>query len=530
MYSYEEVLDQIENGRRFGNRPGVEITGIMLEQMGQPQNGMPFIHVAGTNGKGSVCAFLTSVFREAGLKVGTFISPHLIDFEERIMVDGRQISREDVTRIGNVLLEQEFGVTPTMFDYCVLMAVLYFKEQNCDLVIMETGLGGRLDSTNALGNPVVSVITRIGYDHMNILGNTIEEIAREKAGIIKAGVPVVIAPQESEALAVLQRAAAAKGVRARCVQEKDLQGAKALQPGLLGAYQRENAATAMCAAQVAWTGCRIEKEKMKTQTIPAYAKLNLTLDILGKRDDGYHELRMVMQTVSLCDDVTVTLTDGTGVVCRVAGAELPCDERNLAVKAANAFCEALGYHGGIDIALTKRIPSEAGMAGGSADAAAVLCVLLVLFLRTQLGLSLRATGDNRDMVSASSINPAFTTTVGLCLSNAVVALSGALIAQYQKFADNTLGTGMVVIGLASLIIGEVLFGRGGPHALAKGVLAATVGAVVYRIIVAAAIAVNIDAKNMKLVSALIVAAAISYPAIRDKVLFYRKRREANRNV
>ena len=245
MYSYEEVLDQIENGRRFGNRPGVEITGIMLEQMGQPQNGMPFIHVAGTNGKGSVCAFLTSVFREAGLKVGTFISPHLIDFEERIMVDGRQISREDVTRIGNVLLEQEFGVTPTMFDYCVLMAVLYFKEQNCDLVIMETGLGGRLDSTNALGNPVVSVITRIGYDHMNILGNTIEEIAQEKAGIIKAGVPVVIAPQESEALAVLQRAAAAKGVRARCVQEKDLQGAKALQPGLLGAYQ-------------------IEKEKMKT--------------------------------------------------------------------------------------------------------------------------------------------------------------------------------------------------------------------------------------------------------------------------
>ena len=121
---------------------------------------------------------------------------------------------------------------------------------------------------------------------------------------------------------------------------------------------------------------------MKTQTVPAYAKLNLTLDILGKRDDGYHELRMVMQTVSLCDDVTVTLTDGTGVACRVAGAELPCDERNLAVKAANAFCEALDYHGGIDIALTKRIPSEAGMAGGSADAAAVLRALRDLIAPT----------------------------------------------------------------------------------------------------------------------------------------------------
>ena len=114
---------------------------------------------------------------------------------------------------------------------------------------------------------------------------------------------------------------------------------------------------------------------MKTQTIPAYAKLNLTLDILGKRDDGYHEMQMVMQTVSLHDDVTVTLTDGKGITCRVDGAALPCDERNLAVKAARAFCEAMDYGGGIDIALIKRIPSEAGMAGGSADAAAVLRAL-----------------------------------------------------------------------------------------------------------------------------------------------------------
>ena len=114
---------------------------------------------------------------------------------------------------------------------------------------------------------------------------------------------------------------------------------------------------------------------MRSITVPAYAKLNLTLDILGKRDDGYHEMQMVMQTVSLHDDVTVTLTDGKGITCRVDGAALPCDERNLAVKAARAFCEAMDYGGGIDIALIKRIPSEAGMAGGSADAAAVLRAL-----------------------------------------------------------------------------------------------------------------------------------------------------------
>ena len=117
---------------------------------------------------------------------------------------------------------------------------------------------------------------------------------------------------------------------------------------------------------------------MSSLTVPAYAKLNLTLDILGKRPDGYHELRMVMQTVSLCDDVTVTLRERGGITCRVTGAELPCDERNLAVKAARAFCEEVKFSGGIAIALTKRIPSEAGMAGGSADAAAVLRALRAL--------------------------------------------------------------------------------------------------------------------------------------------------------
>ena len=114
---------------------------------------------------------------------------------------------------------------------------------------------------------------------------------------------------------------------------------------------------------------------VRTWSTPADAKLNLTLDILGKRPDGYHEMKMVMQTVSLCDDVTVTLADGSGIRCRVEGADLPCDERNLAVKAARAFCAAMDYDGGIDITLTKRIPSEAGMAGGSADAAAVLRAL-----------------------------------------------------------------------------------------------------------------------------------------------------------
>ena len=153
-------------------------------------------------------------------------------------------------------------------------------------------------------------------------------------------------------------------------------------------------------------------------------------------------------------------------------------------------------------------------------------LLLTLFLRTQLGLSIRATGDNRQMVAASSINPAVTTAVGLCLANAMTALSGALLAQYQKFSDVSLGTGMVVIGLASLIIGEVVLGRGGVF---RGAAAALLGAVIYRIIIAAALTANVNAQYFKLVSAVIVAGAISYPAVAERVRFHQKRKEAERN-
>ena len=147
-------------------------------------------------------------------------------------------------------------------------------------------------------------------------------------------------------------------------------------------------------------------------------------------------------------------------------------------------------------------------------AAVVAAVLLALFLRTRLGLSIRATGDNREMVASSSIDPALTTTVGLCAANGLVALSGGLLVQYQKFSDISLGTGMVVIGLASLIIGEVVTGRGG---VARGILAAVLGSVIYRVIIAAALVSDVGAQNFKLVSAVIVAAAISWPAIREKL-------------
>ena len=237
------MIDKIENSRRFGNLPGVEVTKRMLATLGNPQDGLAFIHVAGTNGKGSTCAFLTNILAKAGLKCGCFTSPHLIHFEERITVDQQMIPKEVVTRLGNELLSIDFGVTPTMFDYCLVMAVLYFKECGCNVAVMETGLGGRLDSTNALGNPMVAVITRIGYDHMAILGNTLTEIASEKAGILKENVPAIFAPQDDEALAVLQKHPGT------LVSSEDMEKVAFMKPGLMGEYQLENGAAAMLAAQ-----------------------------------------------------------------------------------------------------------------------------------------------------------------------------------------------------------------------------------------------------------------------------------------
>lgn len=255
MRTYLEILDIIENSRRFESRPGVEVSALFLDKLNKPQQNIPFIHVAGTNGKGSVCAFLTSICKEAGIKVGTFTSPHLMNFEERIRVNGEMISKDNVTRLGDYLIDQaksliEIGCTPTMFDYCLAMAILYFKECQCDLMILETGLGGRLDSTNAVGVPVASAITTIGYDHVDILGNDLVTIAWEKAGIIKHGTKLVVQKQADDVVSVFTEAADKAGLKeVHVVDDNDLRITGELNLKMLGEYQSQNAAVAMGVAR-----------------------------------------------------------------------------------------------------------------------------------------------------------------------------------------------------------------------------------------------------------------------------------------
>ena len=180
----------------FGIMPGLDRMKILLERLGNPEKSLRCIHVAGTNGKGTVCSFLASVLKEAGYKTGLYTSPYIIDFRERIRVDGEMISENDLEKVTDTVrteiekLRSE-DVIITEFEAVTAAAFLYYKNIGCDFVVLETGLGGRFDATNVIERPLASVITSISLDHVNILGNTISEIAYEKCGIIKNGCPVV---------------------------------------------------------------------------------------------------------------------------------------------------------------------------------------------------------------------------------------------------------------------------------------------------------------------------------------------------
>ncbi len=208
--SYRKAIEFLHGLQWFGTTLGLENTFKLAELSGNPQSKLRFIHVAGTNGKGSTCAMLESIYRAAGLRVGLFTSPHLVSFRERIQVNRRLILQSEVARIVRQLqpLLEKFPREhhPTFFEVVTVMALRYFAEQKCDLVIWETGLGGRLDATNIV-TPLASVITNIHFDHQQWLGDTLEKIAAEKAGIIKPRVPIITGETKPGALGVIKQVA-----------------------------------------------------------------------------------------------------------------------------------------------------------------------------------------------------------------------------------------------------------------------------------------------------------------------------------
>jgi dihydrofolate synthase/folylpolyglutamate synthase len=262
--TYAEAVQFLYGLRLFGANFGLENTFKLAALAGNPQEKLRFIHVAGTNGKGSTCAMLESIYRAAGLRVGLFTSPHLVSFRERIQVNRQLIPEADIVRLVEELRMANKENEATLFEFATVMALKFFAEQKCDLVIWETGLGGRLDSTNIV-TPLASVITNIALDHQQWLGDTLGKIAAEKAGIIKPGVPTVTSADEPEALGVIEKIAQEKQApltrvtRASCLQA----GVGMAALSLPGEHQKLNAALALATVGILQKQIAVTEEQIR---------------------------------------------------------------------------------------------------------------------------------------------------------------------------------------------------------------------------------------------------------------------------
>lgn len=207
--NYLESVEYINSFLKFGSKPGLERITALLELLENPQEKLKFIHVAGTNGKGSICTYLSNICVKAGLRTGLFISPYITDFKERFQVDNEMILEDEFARITSkvksVVDTLPLDELPTEFEMITAIAFLFFLERKCEIVVLEVGLGGKFDSTNVIKNTICSVITSISLDHENVLGSTIKEIAYQKCGIIKEGSKTVCYPlQDEDALKVIK--------------------------------------------------------------------------------------------------------------------------------------------------------------------------------------------------------------------------------------------------------------------------------------------------------------------------------------
>lgn len=262
--NYQQSRAYIKDAEQYGSVLGLANMKELLNRLGNPQNDSRYIHIAGTNGKGSVIAYLYTVLSEAGYHVGRYISPTIYSYRERIEAAGRKIGREKfaeyITEISKVIEKMtEDGLPhPTPFEIETAAAFLFFKEENCDLVLLEVGMGGDMDATNIISSPLLAVLVSISLDHQGFLGNTLEEIAEKKAGIIKAGCETVTMAQEPEVLKVIKKKCeqekvplyvadrkAAEVLRADCFGQTFRYEGENYEISLAGAYQTENAVVAL---------------------------------------------------------------------------------------------------------------------------------------------------------------------------------------------------------------------------------------------------------------------------------------------
>ncbi|MBE6963538.1 MAG: bifunctional folylpolyglutamate synthase/dihydrofolate synthase [Ruminococcaceae bacterium] len=321
----QEAIAYIHTYNWEKHEPGLHRIRQLLRALGDPHKGLKFVHVAGTNGKGSTCAMLASVLQEAGYRVGLNTSPYIMTFHERIRVNGEMIPDEALANLTERIrpIAEDMEEHPTEFELITALAMLYFKEQRCDIVVLEVGLGGALDASNVIDCPEVSVLTAMGMDHMGILGTTMAEIAAAKAGIVKEGGAVVSYGGCAEADAVFRSVCGERGAALREVDfvrlqrvEVSLDGAvfdfapyQGLCLPLTGLYQTRNAATALTALEVlAAKGWNIPEDAVHRGL--ANVRWPARFEVLGKEPlfllDGAHNAHGVR---AAAESLSVLLPD-----------------------------------------------------------------------------------------------------------------------------------------------------------------------------------------------------------------------------
>lgn len=264
--NYNDALNFISSFKNVSLKPSLDRIKKLLNALGNPQNELKAIHIAGTNGKGSVAVTTANILKYADKKVGLFISPYVIDFKERIQINGEMINENDFLNVFNIVKEVydsiSDGFTLSQFEFITAMAFVYFKKQNCDFVVLETGLGGRFDATNVCEKPVCTVLTSISLDHTTVFGNSLEDIAYEKTGIIKKDVPLIVSKQEPVVMEKIIETAKSNNAEIYYIDLKDCSNISATLNGtsymykeveywcnLLGEHQVENTLLAVNAAK-----------------------------------------------------------------------------------------------------------------------------------------------------------------------------------------------------------------------------------------------------------------------------------------
>lgn len=281
---YTEARVYLENVTKYGSVLGLENMKELLNRLSNPQDELKFIHIAGTNGKGSVLAYVSTVLTEAGYCVGRYISPTLFSYRERIQVNGEYIEKDSLARWMSKIRDaietmvQEGKTHPTVFEIETALSFLYFKEKKCDFVVLETGMGGLLDATNVVKTTVAEIMVSISLDHLGVLGNNLREIAQNKAGIIKPETVVITAEQEKEAMEVLASVCQEKKCNLYIAEKKDIRNIhygydgqtfdykqyQKLEISLAGSYQILNAALAVEALErIKMLGYKISEEQLR---------------------------------------------------------------------------------------------------------------------------------------------------------------------------------------------------------------------------------------------------------------------------